>query len=242
MLYNFTNLERETYPGGNAMSTLPYWDHNVDLRIVSWFPIGLDYKPVSINAFHSKELETVASLAFCLDSELFCLTSLQSGYVGSLLRDNMLVPGKDVKIDLGFTMVLGYSRPMEKVLVPLLDEASGIQGGVTNCTLWNDDLLLESFKAIILVSVNPLFNEDAFIRLLSDRIRSVSRDLSSMPFFAEKFGYTRFFIPFETDDLTSLQISRYLYEMEFDETRRSVGPSPEKDLPNVIGLMIREEE
>jgi len=224
------------------MSSLPYWDHNVDLSIVSWFPMGLDYKPVSINAFHSKELETVASLAFCLDSELFCLTSLQSGYVGSLLRDNMLVPGKDFKLDLGFTMVFGYSRPLEKILVPLIGETPGLQGGVTNCTLWNHELLLESFKAIILVSENPLFNEDGFIRVLSERITAITRDISSMPFFAEKFGYTRFFIPFETDDLTSLQISRYLYEMEFEETRKSVGPSPEENLPNVIGLMIKDED
>jgi hypothetical protein len=72
-------------------------------------------------------------------------------------------------------------------------------------------------------------------------MKVVADKKSSMTYFAEKFGYTRFFIPFETDNATNLQISRYLYEMEFDETRRSVGPSPEVSLPEVMGLMLQEE-
>lgn len=223
------------------MSTMNYWDHNVDLRIASWFPLGKDYKPVSINSYHSQILEEIGSLSMDLDSELFCLTSLKSGYVGSLLRDNMLVPGKDIKVDLGFTMVFGYSRKMESLLFTLLKGVQGIRGGITTCTLWNNERLLESFKSIILVSTNPLFDEDSFFNLLVRAMKVVVDEKSSRTYFAEKFGYTRFFIPFETDNATNLQISRYLYEMEFDETRRSVGPSPEVSLPEVMGLMLQEE-
>lgn len=224
------------------MASMNYWDHNVDLRIVSWFPLGRDYKPVSINAYHSNVLENIASLSLDLDSELFCLTSLKSGYVGSLLRDNMLIPGKDIKVDLGFTMVFGYSHKMESLLFSLLKGIQGINGGITTCTLWNNDLFLDSFKSIILVSTNPLFDEESFFTLLVKAMKIVSDASSSRAYFAEKFGYTRFFIPFETDNPTSLQISRYLYEMEFEETRKTVGPSPERSLPEVIGLMLKEEE
>lgn len=223
------------------MASMNYWDHNVDLNVVSWFPFGKDYKPVSINAYHSQALEEIGRLSLSLDSELFCLTSLKSGNVGSLLRDNMLMPGKDVKVELGFTMIFGYSNKMESLLFPLLRELQGVSGGITTCSLWNDDMYLDSFKAIILVSTNPLFDEDSFFSMLVESMRRASAGDSSMPYFAERFGYTRFFIPFETDNTTNLQISRYLYEMEFDETRRSVGPSPEKILPELMGLMIKEE-
>jgi hypothetical protein len=223
------------------MASMNYWDHNVDLNVTSWFPFGKDYKPVSINAYHSPALEEIAKLSLDLDSELFCLTSLKSGNVGSLLRDNMIIPGKDSKVELGFTMVFGYSSRMEALLFPLLKEVDGVSGGITACSLWNDDMYLDSFKAIILVSSNPLFDEDGFFSMLVDAMRQAPMDGLSMSYFAEKFGYTRFFIPFETDNTTSLQISRYLYEMEFDETRRSVGPSPEKMLPELVGLMLKEE-
>lgn len=224
------------------MASMNYWDHNVDLRVVSWFPLGKDYKPVSINSYHSSVLEEIAGLSLALDSEFFCLTSLKSGYVGSLLRDNMLIPGKDIKIDLGFTMVFGYSHKMESLLFSLLKGTQGISGGITTCTLWSNNLLLESFKSIILVSTNPLFDEESFFDLLVRSMRIVSDDNSAMSYFAEKFGYTRFFIPFETDNPVNLQISRYLYEMEFEETRRTVGPSPERSLPEVIGLMLKEDQ
>ena len=56
-----------------------------------------------------------------------------------------------------------------------------------------------------------------------------------MPF-AEKFGYRRFFIPYETDNPVDLEISRLLYEMEFEETRKWVGPSPEVSFPPFLTL------
>jgi len=57
-----------------------------------------------------------------------------------------------------------------------------------------------------------------------------------MPFFAEKFGYRRFFIPYETDNPVDLEISRLLHEMEFEETRKWVGPSPEVSFPPFLTL------
>ncbi len=225
------------------MTELPYWDHNVNFNVVSWYPFGLDYRPFSINEYHSHELMSIANLSPGLDSEFFCLTSFQSGYVGSLLRDNMLVPGGEVVLELGFTMVFGYSKKMESLLSALVQRSDGLRGGITRCYLWNDSIMVQNFKSIILVSENPLFDEKTLLSELETAMLSVTGNTSAViPYYAEKFGYTRFFIPFETDNLTELSISRYLHEMEFEETRRFTGPSPEEDLPGIAGVSVASDE
>ena len=39
------------------MTLLPYWDSNVDMEIAPWFPLRMDYEPVSVNAYHSRVLD-----------------------------------------------------------------------------------------------------------------------------------------------------------------------------------------
>jgi hypothetical protein len=63
---------------------------------------------------------------------------------------------------------------------------------------------------------------------------AATSDNGSCSFFAEKFGYRRFSIPFETDDVTSLAISRILFDFEMDATRALLGPPPEALLPEVF--------
>lgn len=220
------------------MTSLPYWDSDVDMQIAPWFPLGVDYKPVSVNLFHSGRLSKIAALALSLNSEFFCLTSLKSGYVGTLLRDNMFIPGRLRRIELGFTMLFGYSPAMEEALAPLLEEYGDIEGGVSFCTLRDRNIIRESFKAIILVSGNPLFSEDEFLDHLGEGLEKCVSSRESMAFFAETFGYRRFFIPYETDNPVDLEISRLLYEMEFEETRQWVGPSPEVSFPPFFTLEL----
>ncbi len=221
------------------MTPLPYWDSNVDMEIASWFPLRMDYEPVSVNAHHSRLLSDIAALSLRMNSEFFCLTSLQSGYVGTLLRDSMIDPGRLNRIELGFTMLFGYSTPMESLLSSLLDDESDVEAGVSFCCLWDRDIMLESFKAIVLVSSNPLFDEDEFLARLAALLEKNSvPSQANLPFFAEKFGYRRFFIPYETDNLVHLEISRLLYEMEFEETRKWVGPSPEVAFPPFLGINL----
>ena len=220
------------------MTPLPYWDSNVDMEIASWFPLRMDYEPISVNAHHSRLLSDIAALSLRMNSEFFCLTSLQSGYVGTLLRDSMIDPGRLNRIELGFTMLFGYSTPMESLLSSLLDDESDIKAGVSFCCLWDRDIMLESFKAIVLVSNNPLFDENEFLARLAALLEKSAPSQANLPFFAEKFGYRRFFIPYETDNLVHLEISRLLYEMEFEETRKWVGPSPEVAFPPFLGITL----
>jgi len=228
--------------GAFSMVSLPYWDHNVNFNVVSWYPFGLDYRPFSVNEYHSPCLRSIASLSPELDSEFFCLTSFQSGYVGTLLRDSMIVPRSEVILELGFTMVFGYSRKMETLLSALVGGEDGLRGGVTKCYLWNDSILVQNFKSIILICDDPLFDENGLLDRIETSMKACTNASSVLPFYAERFGYTRFFIPFETDNLTDLRISKYLNEMELESTRKITGPSPEEDLPGIDGIAVRDEK
>jgi hypothetical protein len=218
------------------VTSLPYWDSDVDMEVASWFPLRMDYLPVSVNAHHSAVLRQIAALSLCMDSEFFFLASLRSGYAGTLLRDSMFVPGRVNRIGLGFTMLFGYSSPMEELLSSMVDTEEEVEAGVSFCCLWNGDIMLDNFKSIVLVSGNPLFDEGPFLAELASNLERRVSSGRSLPFFAEKFGYRRFFIRYETDDLTGLEISRLLFEMEFEETRKSVGPSPEVAFPPLLGI------
>ena len=121
-------------------------------------------------------------------------------------------------------------------MLSLIEPQGDVEGGVSFCTLWDRDIILESFKAIILVSGNPFFSEDDFLDRLGVILEKSASSHANMPFFAEKFGYRRFFIPYETDNPVDLEISRLLYEMEFEETRKWVGPSPEVSFPPFLTL------
>lgn len=220
------------------MTSLPYWDSYVEMQIAPWFPLGVDYKPVSINLFHSGRLEKIAALALCLNSEFFFLISPKSGYAGNLLREGMFMPDKNPGVELGFTMLFGYSPAMEEIIALILKDQRDIAGGVSYCNLKNGRFVRETFKAIILVSGNPFFGEDEFLDRLGEVLEKNAPFGGNMAFFAETFGYRRFFIPYETDNPVRLGISRLLFEMEFEETRRLVGPSPEISFPVFLTIEL----
>jgi hypothetical protein len=207
------------------------------MEVAPWFPLGVDYNPVSVNLLFSADLERVAARALSLGSEFYCMSSLRSGNVGNLLRDSMFLPERDIRLDLGFTMVFGYSAEMERVAEDASGLCRSISAGVSSCRVWDRDIPREEFKAIIFVSPDPFFDEDAFLISFSELLEAAPR-MKEIPFYAEHFGYLRFFIPFETDNLRDLQISRLLNDMEIEETRRSVGPSPEIRFPRLPGIRI----
>lgn len=222
------------------MQVLPYWNKNVDLDVNGWLPYRKDYYPVSVNALHSELLARIAALAMDMGSEFFFLRSLKSGYVGTFFRENLIDPKRNRRVDFGFSMVFGYSTSMEKVLQRAAEEIPGVQAGLTLCGLWDRFVLVDECKVIAVVSDNPLFDEDRFLSALRDFMDQEVRKQGnlSLSFFAERFGYRRFSIPYETDDITQLSISQVLLDFQMDETRRVVGPAPELDFPNVFALSL----
>ena len=217
---------------------LRYWSTDLDLEIASWFPFGVDYNPVSVNSMHSTRLKRIA--AFCLEmgSEFFFMTSIWSGCVGNLMRDNFYKDSASKNLSLGFMMLLGYSPQMERLLVRKFADQKEIKAGVAFCSMWNKTLFLDNMKVIILVSDNVLFSEDTFLADFESMFENETRVSPSISYFAEKFGYRRFYMSYETDDLTQLRISKLLYEMELPETRRMVGPSPEMPFPPFFGISL----
>jgi len=216
------------------MGILPYWDRNVDLEIVSWMPYGVDFSPVSVNALYSEPIGLIAETALELGSELFCIEGTTMGQVGSLFRENLILPGRNGPVAPGFSMVFGYSKAMETFLGLFADAYPGISAGLALCGVWDRSMLVDECKVIVLVSDNALFNEQGCITALSELLQASASEnhVRGNSFFAEQFGYRRFSIPFETDDITELSITKLLFDFEFEATRQFVGPPPEVVFPN----------
>lgn len=217
------------------MTLLPYWDRHVDLDMDSWAPYGVDFSPVSVNALHSEALHRIATRAFQLDSEFLCLRSLKSGQIGPLMRGGLLDPVR-AGIDLGFLMVFGYSKTMEALAHLVAEASKGLQAGLTLCGFWDRSILVDESKVIALASENPLFDEERFFAVFGDVLEKACGGTSDVAYFAERFGYRRFAIAYDTDDVTDLRITQILFDFEFDETRRIVGPVPELPFPPLVNL------
>jgi hypothetical protein len=219
---------------------LRYWNSDLDLEISSWFPFGVDYKPISINSLHSSQLKRIAALCLEVGSEFFFMTSMLSGCVGSLMRDNFYKDNAENNISLGFMMLLGYSPRMERLLGRRFSDQEEVRAGVAFCSLWNKTLFLENMKVIVLVSDSLLFSEESFLTDFESMFEEEGgAERSNISYFAEKFGYRRFCMAYETDDLLQIRISKLLYEMELPETRQMVGPSPEMPFPPFFGISVK---
>lgn len=218
-------------------SILPYWDQNLELDIVPWIPYGKDYSPVTVNSMLSPLLGNVAGLAFEMQSEFLYLKSFQSGNVGTMVRQNNIDPIRSQGIELGFTMVFAYSEKIETSIIPLIKKFPGLKAGLTLCGIWSSDVLVDECKVLVLVSEDPFFDEGKFFISLQKTFQDIAgRESSNISFFAEKFGYRRFSISYETDNLTHMRITQALFDLEFDETRELIGPVPEMKLPMFPGI------
>ena len=219
---------------------LPYWNSDLDLEIASWFPFGMDYQPISMDCLHNPSLKRIAASCLDRESEFFFMVSPRTGCVGSLMRDNFYRIEPQSFLSLGFMMVLGYSPRMERLICDGVRGMEELSAGVAFCSLWRDKgVLMENMKVIVLVSEGVFFDEEKFLADF-EKMLSSKNDAPDLAFFAEKFGYRRFYMAYETDDPLQLRISKLLYEMEFSETRQMVGPSPEVAFPPFLALTWRE--
>jgi hypothetical protein len=203
----------------------------MEFDIETWVPYGCDFKPVTINSLFSDALGNIADMALRLESEFLYLEMGGGCPVGTLVPENLIRPYTGSKDSASFAMVFSYSQGMEGVLYDLVREGSYFGAGITICGIWRSAILLDECKVLVVASENPLFDADEFLDSLEQALRvSKKSENGNVPYYAEKFGYRRYSIPYETDDVTQLQISQLLSGFEFDEIRRYVGPQPELDL------------
>ena len=212
--------------------------------VAPWFPLGVDYKFVSINSLYSARLKNVAALSLVVDSEFLFMSSVRSGYVGNFLRENLFTVNTQIGFSIGFVLLVGYSQRIESLIEKMQQnkDNEAVRAGITWCAIRRDGMLLGNLKSIALVSDDILFDEDAFLTrfetALSENVNSKGEGDSKIPYYAEKFGYRRFFIPYETDNITDMNVSRLLIEMEFPETKQITGPSPEINFPFFVGTEL----
>ena len=207
----------------------------MDFDIETWVPYGCDFKPVTTNSLFSDALGRIAELALRVESEFLYMEMDGGCPMGTLVPENLIRPRIGGGDDNNFAMVFSYSADMETVLYDLASKCGYFGAGITVCGIWRSSILVDECKVLVVASGNPLFDADEFLDSLGKAL-SLSKkngDNGYVPYFAERFGYRRFSIPYETDDIVELQISQLLMSFEFEETRHFVGPQPELSMDNL---------
>ena len=143
-------------------------------------------------------------------------------------------PHSKVGGEVNNSVIFGYSAVMEALLGMFTQAFPGIRAGLAVCGVWDRFMLVDECKVIVLVGESLFLNEVKCLSALQEVMTAAATDGGSCSFFAEKFGYRRFSIPFETDDVTNLAISRLLFDFELEATRALVGPPPEVSLPDLF--------
>jgi hypothetical protein len=206
----------------------------MEFDIETWVPYRCDFKPITTNLLFSDTLGRIAELAMRLESELLYMEFGGACPVGSLVPENIIRP-HTTNDEGNFAMVFSYSRGMERILYRLAEDGEEFSAGITVCEIWKSAILLEECKVLVVASGSPLFDVDEFLSSLDTALSNeggTSTSGNNVPYFAEKFGYRRFSIPYETDNVIDLQISYLLMSFEFEETRQFVGPQTEFSLDN----------
>jgi hypothetical protein len=213
-------------------SRLPYWNESMECVLETWVPYRCDFKPITTNSLFSDTLGDIARLAMMLESELLYMWDGEDCPIGTLVPENLMRPRFEPGEHRGFAIVFAYSELMEQVLHGLEGSGDLFGAGVTLCGIWKSSILLEECKVLVAASVNPMFDPDEFLCSLKTALSERKKPDGRIPYFAEKFGFRRCSIPYETDNITELQIADALTAFELDETRRLIGIPAELSLEN----------
>jgi hypothetical protein len=204
----------------------------MEFDIETWVPYRCDFKPITTNSLFSDVLGDIAELAMMQDSELLYMWNDRDCPIGTLVPENLMRHASESGGHRGFAIVFAYSGPMEEVLHGLEGSGDLFGAGVTLCGIWKSSILIDECKVLVVASVNPDFDTETFLLSLRGALSRCGKTDRKIPYFAEKFGFRRFSIPYETDDIMDLQISNALMTFEMDETRSFIGMPAELSLAN----------
>lgn len=224
-------------------SVLPYWNSELYVELSACFPFGKDYHPVSMSRFHSKTLERISRACFDLGGEFLFMASPQTGCVGNLPRENFFKASPDPVLNLGFIMTLGYSDPLEKAVIASLLQPEArmkLNAGIAGCSMWSRGTLEGMTKVIAVAADDPFFDSTDYLEMFAKLLEEFKAfaGADNLSYYAEKFGYDRFFAVWETDSYRDMAVSQALNDFEFEGTREIVGGAASTDFPTFMGATI----
>ena len=222
---------------------LPFWNSELYVEISRCFPFGRDYHPVSLSRFHDATLQRISEACFDLGGEFFFMASPQFGCVGNLSRENYFKYSPDSVMNLGFIMTLGYSELLEKAVIAslMLPEAKlRLTAGITACSLWSRGVYHGVTKVIAVAADEPFFDSSDYLAGFAKILESFRETFKggSNSYYAERFGYDRFFMSWENDNPVDIAVSRTIAEFEFDGTREIAGGSTTEEFPPFMGAAV----
>ena len=228
---------------------LPFWNSELYVEISPCFPFGRDYHPVSLSRFHSSVLERISRGCMDLGGEFLFMASPQTGCVGNLSRENFFKPSPDPVLNLGFIITMGYSEELERAVIAsiMLPSVRGkLYAGITGCSMWSKGVLEGRAKVIAVAGDEPFFDcseyLDEFAGLLDTSKQIFKSQDGGLSYYAEKFGYDRFFVYWEGENPHDMAVSNALADFELDGTREVVGGSSKEDFPPFMGAAINLQE
>lgn len=222
---------------------LPFWNSELYVEISRCFPFGRDYHPVSLNRFHDQTLARISAACMNLGGEFFFMASPQTGCVGNLSRENFFKASPDAILNLGFIMTLGYSEMLEKAVIAslVLPEAKmKLNAGITACSLWSRGVFEGVTKVIAVAADDPFYDSTDYLKGFAGILEDFGRitNAENNAYYAEKFGYDRFFIAWEKDNPIDIAVSRTIGEFELDGTKEIAGGGVNEDFPAFMGAAV----
>ncbi|MDY3869464.1 MAG: hypothetical protein SOZ52_08840 [Pyramidobacter sp.] len=209
---------------------IPYWDSELDVEVGCWGGFNFERGSISMAALHSASLGIISAQAMSLGSELLYLCGT-GGVAGSMMWEESVLEVRNVPSEAPFTLVLGYSREMEKFASSFAADHEEIKAGVTDCTFWSNKVPLSRYKVIAFMATVPVFDERDCLADMARRLKEWKSRDPFIPFYAEKLGFIRAPLSYETDVPRDLVMTSELQNFQLEATRLVVGPSPSVALP-----------
>ncbi len=210
---------------------LPYWDSEIDVEVGSLAFSNRERAALTLAGLHSDLLKRLSAYALSLNSELLYLCGTNCGIAGSMIWEEAILNDRDLGEPSPFTLVFGYSREMEDLASHFVDGQRALRAGVTQCTFWNRKIPLASYKVIAFMSALPVMNEMESLEALAEEFCRSEQVSPLVPGYAERFGFLRAPVSYETDTPWGLLMTSRLEEFQLEATRSVVGPSPTVPLP-----------
>lgn len=217
---------------------LPYWDTELDIEVGDWAFSNKERCAVSLAGLHSDLLKKMSSCVLALNSELLYICGTEIGAAGSMFWEESISDSRGIPGLSPFTVILGYSREIERFAAVFCAQHGKLKAGVTRCTFWNGNIPLASYKVVALVTDLPMIDEVGCLTSMLSAFIGSGKCNTLLPYYAERFGFLRAPVFYETDKPENLLVTHKLESFQLEATRSVVGPSPMVSMPAIYEIPL----